>query len=68
MKKIKHGILFKADIGSCPSCKELLALPALMDLDKLQICPKCHAASYGYKWQADKGKTAVNNLHRLGVQ
>lgn len=62
MKKIKHGILNEPDIGSCPSCKALMALPRLMDLDELQSCPVCHASSYGYKWLSDNGKAAASRL------
>lgn len=62
MKKVKHGILNEPDIGCCPSCKKMMALPRLMDLDKLQMCPVCHASSYGFKWLADIGKSAAARI------
>ena len=62
MKKVKHGILYEPDIGRCPSCKKLMALPRLLDLDELQSCPICNASSYGFKWLADNGKSAAKRI------
>lgn len=60
-----HGILSKADIGRCPSCHELMALPVGMELDALFFCPKCHAQSRGFKWLADNGKEAARRLSEI---
>lgn len=61
----KHGVLNKADIGMCPSCRTLMALPRFMDLDKLQICANCGASSYGYKWQSDEGHAAFKRMQKF---
>lgn len=61
----KYGILRDPDIGQCPSCKEQMALTRLTELDALLRCPKCHAMSYGYKWLADKGKSAAERTRKL---
>lgn len=65
MKKVKHGILYEPDIGSCPSCKKLMALPRLLDLDELQSCPICNASSYGFKWLADNGESAAKRIDKF---
>lgn len=63
--KQKHGILHQADMGRCPSCHELMALPVGMELDALFHCPKCHAQSKGFKWLADNGKEAARIISEL---
>lgn len=60
-----HGILNNADIGRCPSCHELMALPVGMELDALFFCPLCHAQSKGFKWLADNGKESARRLREL---
>lgn len=62
-----HGILNEADIGMCPSCKKLMALPRFMNLDKLYDCSQCGASSYGYKWQSDKGYAAFKRMQKFGA-
>lgn len=61
----EYGILTDIDMGRCPSCKETMMLPALIDLDKMITCPKCKAFSYGYKWLSDRGKAARNKMNIL---
>jgi len=65
MKKVKHGILTNADMGRCPSCHELMALPVGLDLDALCFCPTCKAQSYGFKWLADTGSAAAIRMETM---
>lgn len=60
-----YGILNEPDIGVCPSCKTMMALPRGMELSRLHTCPKCRAMSYGYKWLADKGKSAKARIDKF---
>lgn len=60
-----YGILNEPDIGRCPSCKTVMALPRGMELSKLHTCPKCQAMSYGYKWLADEGKSAKARIDKF---
>lgn len=60
-----HGILNQADIGRCPSCHALTALPVGMELDALFFCPLCHAQSRGFKWLADNGKESARRVSEL---
>lgn len=62
-----YGILNEADIGQCPSCSYMMALPRFMYLDKMQTCPKCGASSYGYKWQSDKGYAAFKRMQKFSA-
>lgn len=62
-----YGILNEADIGMCPSCKKLMAMPRFMNLDKLHNCPQCGASSYGYKWQSDKGYAAFKRMQKFSA-
>ena len=65
MNKNYHGILTSIDLGRCPSCQKDLILPRGLELDELHKCPRCGAASKGYKWLADKGESAKKRMDRF---
>lgn len=65
IEKMVYGIVTKADMGSCPSCHNIMLLPVGMNLDTLQHCPVCGADSMGFKWCADKGKSAHTRIERF---
>lgn len=44
-----QNMLKNAEVGICPSCHKMMAIPALMDLEEMNYCPFCGAAMYPYK-------------------
>lgn len=61
MNNSTKPMLMQSEIGKCPSCHELMTLPAGIILNKRCTCPLCSAQSYAYKW-------LLNNKLSRGLQ